>query len=94
MGNCQKILLFFCTRYPDTQQTLSSWYDEVVGTNWQTLNKIKHQYKSASVVGKNRVVFNIAGNKYRLIVAIAYQFGAIYMKFVGTHQEYDKVDVL
>ena len=53
---------------------LSSWYDEVVGTN--------------------RVVFNIAGNKYRLIVAIAYQFGAIYMKFVGTHQEYDKVDVL
>ena len=74
MGNCQKILLIFWTRYPDTQQTLSSWYDEVVGTN--------------------RVVFNIAGNKYRLIVAIAYQFGAIYMKFVGTHQEYDKVDVL
>ncbi|NBY64779.1 MAG: type II toxin-antitoxin system HigB family toxin, partial [Betaproteobacteria bacterium] len=46
------------------------------------------------VVAKNRVFFNIAGNKYRLIVAIAYQFGAIYMKFVGTHQEYDKVDVL
>jgi mRNA interferase HigB len=66
----------------------------VVGTNWQTPNKIKHQYKSASVVEKNRVIFNIAGNKYRLIVAIAYQFGAIYMKFVGTNQEYDKVDVL
>ena len=94
MGNCQKILLIFWTRYPDTQQTLSSWYDEVVGTNWQTPNEIKHQYKSASVVGKNRVVFNIAGNKYRLIVAIAYQFGAIYMKFVGIHEEYDKVDVL
>jgi mRNA interferase HigB len=46
------------------------------------------------VVAKNRVFFNIAGNKYRLIVVIAYQFGAIYMKFVGTHQEYDKVDVL
>jgi mRNA interferase HigB len=46
------------------------------------------------VVAKNRVFFNIAGNKYRLIVAIAYQFGAIYMKFVGAHQEYDKVDVL
>jgi mRNA interferase HigB len=45
-------------------------------------------------VGKNRVVFNIAGNKYRLIVAIAYQFGAIYIKFVGTHQEYDKIDAL
>ena len=46
------------------------------------------------MVGKNRVVFNIAGNKYRLVVAIAYQFGAIYIKFVGTHKEYDKVDVL
>ena len=85
MSNCQKILPIFWARYPDTQQTLSSWYDEVVGTNWQTPNKIKHQYKSDSVVGKNRVVFNIVGNKYRLIVAIAYQFGAIYMKFVGTH---------
>ena len=74
MGNCQKILQFFWTRHPDTQQTLSSWYDEVVG--------------------KNRVVINIADNKYRLIVAIAYQFGAIYIKFVGIHQEYDKVDVL
>ena len=74
MGNCQKILPIFWARYPDTQQTLSSWYDEVVGTN--------------------RVVFNIAGNKCRLIVAIADQFEAIYMKFVGTHQEYDKVDVL
>ena len=94
MGNCQKILLIFWKRYPDSEQALSSWYDEVVGANWQTPNEIKHQYKSASVVGKNRVVFNIAGNKYRLIVAIAYQFGAIYIKFVGTHQEYDKVDVL
>jgi len=92
--NAKKIFIIFWKRYPDSEQALSSWYDEVVSANWQTPNEIKHQYKSASVVGKNRVVFNIAGNKYRLIVAIAYQFGAIYMKFVGTHQEYDKVDVL
>ena len=90
----KKTLVAFGQQHPDSAQALSSWYGEAVGANWQTPNEIKQQYKSASMVGKNRVVFNIAGNKYRLVVAIAYQFGAIYIKFVGTHKEYDKVDVL
>jgi len=90
----KKTLITFWARYPDSEQALKAWYDEAVGANWRTPNEIKAQYKSASVVGKNRIVFNIAGNKYRLIVAIAYQFGAIYIKFVGSHQEYDKVDAL
>ena len=89
-----KVSVRFSWFYPDSEQALRAWYDEAVGANWRTPNEIKAQYKSASVVGKNRVVFNIAGNKYRLIVAIAYQFGAIYIKFVGTYQEYDKVDAL
>lgn len=54
---------------------------------------IKDQYASASFVGKNRVVFNIKGNTYRVIVAIAYRIGVVYVKFVGTHTEYDKIDV-
>ena len=90
----KKTLVAFWQYYPDSAQALRSWYDEAVGANWQSPNEIKRQYKSASVIGKNRVVFNIAGNKYRLVVAVAYQFGAIYIKFVGTHQEYDKVDAL
>jgi mRNA interferase HigB len=90
----KKKLITFWMRHPDSEQALRAWYDEAAGANWRTPNEIKAQYKSASVVGKNRVVFNIAGNKYRLIVAIAYQFGAIYIKFVGSHQEYDKVDAL
>ena len=56
-------------------------------------NEVKAQFKSASVVGSNRVVFNIAGNKYRLIVAFAYRMQTAYIKFVGTHAEYDKIDV-
>ena len=59
---------------------------------WQTPQDIKNQYRNASVVGQNRVVFNIKGNDHRLIVAIAYQFGAIYIKFIGTHAEYDLID--
>ena len=90
----KKTLITFWEKYSDSDQALRAWYDEAVGAHWQAPNEIKDQYKSASVVGENRVVFNIAGNKYRLIVAIAYQFGAIYIKFVGTHQEYDKVNAL
>ena len=59
---------------------------------WKTPQDIKNQYASASFVGKNRVVFNIKGNHYRLIVAVAYRFGALYIKFVGTHAEYDQID--
>jgi mRNA interferase HigB len=59
--------------------------------NWQTPQDIKHQYASASFLANNRVVFNIKGNKHRLIVAIAYTQGAVYIKFVGTHSEYDKI---
>ena len=90
----KKTLISFWRQYPDSEQPLRAWYEEVVVANWRTPNEIKAQYKNASVVGKNRVVFNVAGNKYCLIVAIAYQFGAIYIKFVGTHREYDKVDAL
>jgi mRNA interferase HigB len=59
----------------------------------ETPQQIKDQYRSASFVGQNRVVFNIHGNKYRLVVAVAYKFGAVYIKFVGTHKDYDKIDV-
>ncbi|TAM54274.1 MAG: HD domain-containing protein [Paraburkholderia sp.] len=68
----------------------SAW--EASKANWKTPQNIKDQYASASFVGRNRVVFNIKGNDFRLIVAVAYQIGVVYVKFVGTHAEYDKVD--
>ncbi|WP_409364638.1 type II toxin-antitoxin system HigB family toxin [Burkholderia sp. Bp9140] len=65
---------------------------EASKANWKTPQNIKDQYASASFIGRNRVVFNIKGNDFRLIVAVADQVGVVYVKFVGTHAEYDRVD--
>ncbi len=85
-------LLAFWSRHPDAEQPLKAWYAEATRAAWNTPQDIKRAYPSASFLSSNRVVFNICGNKYRLITAVAYQFGAIYIKFVGTHAEYDKID--
>ena len=88
----RKHLVSYWTSHPDAEQSLKAWYDEAVAATWRTPQDIKDQYRSASFVGQNRVVFNIKGNDHRLIVAVAYRFGALYIKFVGTHADYDKVD--
>ena len=82
----------FWKRYPDSEQPLKAWYDEAKHASWTTPQRIKSRYASVSFVGKNRVVFNIKGNDYRLVAAIAYRFQAVYIKFVGTHAQYDKID--
>jgi mRNA interferase HigB len=79
-------------KYADSEPALTAWYDEAKHANWQTPQDIKALYRNASFVGNNRVVFNIHGNKYRLITAINYKFSMVYVRFVGTHAEYDKVD--
>ncbi|NVK66844.1 MAG: type II toxin-antitoxin system HigB family toxin [Flavobacteriales bacterium] len=76
----------------DSEQALKSWYQEAQQADWKSPNDIKAQYKNASVVGNNRVVFNICGNKYRLIVKINYTSSWVFIRFVGTHKEYDKID--
>ena len=76
----------------DAEQPLRAWYAEAKEADWGNPNDIKKQFHSASVVGKNRVVFNIKGNKYRLIVAIKYEFKIVYIRFVGIHKEYDAID--
>ncbi|UOV01494.1 type II toxin-antitoxin system HigB family toxin [Pseudoxanthomonas mexicana] len=82
----------FWSRHPDAEQPLKAWYDEAKHAVWRTPQDVRQRYASASFVGHNRVVFNIKGNDYRLIVAVAYRFQAIYIKFIGTHTEYDRVD--
>jgi len=76
----------------DSEQSLRAWYAEAKEAEWTGPNDIKKRYHSASIIGNNRVVFNIKGNKYRLIVAIKYEFGIVYIRFVGTHKEYDAVE--
>jgi len=84
----------FWTRHPQAEQPLKAWYDEAKKAEWKTPLDIKRHYGTASFVGGNRVDFNLKGNDYRLIVAIAYRIGVGYIKFIGTHAEYDKVDAL
>jgi len=78
--------------YTDSEQPLKAWYDEASKANWKTPNEIKAYYKNASILKDGRVVFNIHGNTYRLIVKINYDFSAIYIRFVGTHKQYDKIN--
>lgn len=82
----------FWERYADAEQPLKAWYEEATSASWSQPADIKVQYRSASVLKNRRVVFNIKGNDYRLIVAIAYKLQIVYVKFVGTHKEYDAVD--
>ncbi len=85
-------LRVFWERHPDAEQPLKAWHEEATSAVWTQPAEIKAQYRSASVLKNRRVVFNIKGNDYRLIVAIAYKLQIVYVKFVGTHQEYDAVD--
>lgn len=77
----------------DAKAALQSWYDEAIKASWRTPQDIKDQYRSASICDSNRVVFNIAGNKYRLVVESQYRAGIAWVKFVGTHARYDQIDV-
>jgi mRNA interferase HigB len=77
----------------DAKGQLEAWYYETKHAQWESPSNVKTQYGSASIIGDNRVIFNIAGNKYRLIVRINYDSKTVFVRFVGTHQEYDKVDV-
>lgn len=78
--------------HKDCEQQLKSWFDEAEKTNWVSPIELKQDYPSASILQDNRVVFNIKGNSYRLIVKINYIFGIIWIRFIGTHGEYEKVN--
>jgi mRNA interferase HigB len=84
----------FCRRHPRARQSLLTWAEEAAHAAWKTPQDIKNYYPTASFMARNRVVFNIKGNEYRLVVAIAYRYQAAYIKFIGTHAEYDAIDVL
>ncbi len=88
----KKILREFWELHTDCEQQLKSWYQETSISVWKTPNDIKREYPSASFLSDNRIVFNIKGNRYRLIIKITYDFQMIWIRFIGTHAEYDKID--
>ena len=88
----RKTLKVFWESHRDCEQQLKSWFREALAADWDSPQAIKEDYPSASILADNRVVFNIKGNHYRLIVKINYDYRVVYIRFVGTHSEYDKID--
>jgi mRNA interferase HigB len=82
----------FWTIHKDCEQQLKSWYQEASKAEWKNLNELKAEYPNASILSDNRVVFNIKGNTYRLIIKMNFDYQMIGIRFIGTHPEYDKID--
>jgi len=88
----RKKLREFWAKHKDAEQALKAWFHEAVCASWENSAAIKARYVSASIVSAERVVFNVCGNKYRLVVAIRYDAKIVLIRFVGTHKEYSKVN--
>ncbi|NDP38780.1 MAG: type II toxin-antitoxin system HigB family toxin [Rhodoferax sp.] len=88
------LVKFWCQpQCADSKGALQSWFDEAMKANRLTPQNMKAQYSSASICGNNRVVFNIAGNKYRLVVEAQYRAAIVWVKFLGTHARYDQINL-
>lgn len=88
----KKTLKLFWEKHEDCEQQLKTWYDEAIESAWTSPKDIRADYPNASFLSDNRVIFNIKGNSYRLIVKINYKYKMVWIRFVGTHAQYDKVD--
>lgn len=86
-----KALKDFWKRHPDAEHPLRAWYAEAKNADWKKPADITKLYRTASILAENRVVFNIKGNDYRLVAAINYNYRIVYIRFIGTHKEYDKI---
>ncbi len=82
----------FWESHSDAEEALKTWYYKASHADWQSPADVKATHRNASIIANSRAVFNIKGNTYRLIVAIRYDIGIIFVRFIGTHAEYDKVD--
>jgi mRNA interferase HigB len=83
----------FWKRFPDAEESFLAWFREAEKADWASPAKVKEQYGNSSIVGDNRVIFNINGNNYRLVVKFNYKYRVGHVRFVGTHAEYDKINV-
>ena len=80
------------SKYRDSEQPLRAWFAEAKKSAWKTPHEVKNLYRSASLIGNNRVVFNIACNKYRIVVSVRYDMGIVFVRFVGTHSQYSRIN--
>jgi mRNA interferase HigB len=85
-------LRIFWENHPDSEQYLKTWFDTAMNSSWKSPNEVKQNYANASILKDGRVVFNIKGNSYRLVVKLNFEKQWIFIRFIGTHEEYDKID--
>ena len=89
----RKTLFAYWEKHSDAEQPLRSWFDEALNATWSSANELKQQYRNASIITKKRVVFNIRGNHHRLVVDIEYKLGIVFIVWIGTHNDYDKLNI-
>lgn len=82
----------FWEKYPDSELYLKTWYETAMNANWETPNDVKKSYAHASILRDSRIIFNIKGNTYRMVVKFNFEHQLAFVRFIGTHSEYDKID--
>ena len=82
----------YCEKYPDCEQYLKTWHDTALSSDWKTPNDVKQTYANACILKDSRIVFNIKGNSFRLVAKFNFEKQWIFIRFIGTHLEYDKID--
>jgi mRNA interferase HigB len=88
----KKVLREFWISYPSSEQQLKSWFLEAIKARWDSPNTVKEEFPNSKLIPGNRVIFRIKGNHFRLVVKVNYKYGMIWIRFIGTHNEYDKID--
>ena len=84
----------FATKHPDAANALNEWYDIVKQADWRSFADVKQTFNHADYVGNDRFIFNIKGNQYRIVGMVFFDKRTLFVRFVGTHQQYDKIDCL
>lgn len=88
----RRTLTEFSQKHPEVKSSLDTWYYEMKKENWKLPQDIMERYPKCRIIGNNRVIFKILHNKYRLIILVQFESGLVYIRFVGTHKEYDKIN--
>ena len=88
----RKTLIVFWEKHPDAKPALETWFYQAKHAKWETPANVKQAFQTVSVLPNNRLVFNIKGSKYRLVVLVLFSQGKLFIRFVGTHAEYDRID--
>ena len=89
----RKTLKDYCDVHPEIKSQIDSWYYEVKHADWGSPNDVRNDFPKARIIGKTRIIFNILNNRFRLIAKVNFKAKIVYIRFIGTHKEYDKIEV-